>query len=678
MGSDKREINHNYEVIELAVQAKNEANVHSATIYNASDIQSNHSVNIDRLETHGDGHSNVLFDYVAQWIFHRDHLDRALERHHITSIAISGTIGIGLFVTSGELIAIAGSGGCVLGFILASFIVVGVMRSLAELVSVRPLSGALIDYPHTFVDPALGFAVAITYWLAQCLSMAALTSGAARIADNFAPSGSPPLDKSKKAGIVVGLLALTLLSNICGVKTYGRLERIVKWFKLLLIIGLCVLMVAINLGVGGARTGSAVGNYSENALPPYFNPAGFNDTKSAVGLSDGNESLGISGSSGRFLAVWTSVTLAMFACMGGDIVVVTAGEAKRPRNDLPPATRFMYWVPLSLYFIASLCVGFNINFADPDLFRAYSLKNTNSSHSPFIIVVKSTAIKILPNILNACFLISGYSAANTGLFVSSRTLFALAQQYGNEFLRSTLGKTNNGHTPIAAILCCSSFGLLALLGLADMSFNQPILSLSAFFTGSVACVYASECIAFLRFKAGLDHLHKRQVYSRDQHRYMSRHYRAHWQPMWAYIGLIGCVLIVIFSGWPAIYILRSRHHLLADKYLKTNVQLAADLIGAYAGPLLFCTLYLGWKIWHKTHIRPVSSLGLNVYILQEKFPGDEEIEVTIRTADPESQAALNGVQASAVIPNFASPNTLPEPLIQKLSRWGWESWSLMK
>lgn len=514
MATNKREFD--YDSIELAIPAKTVANVQSTTIYNTSDNQSGHSIQIDGSEAHGNEHSNWFFDQVAQWIFHRDYLDRALERHHITSIAISGTIGMGLFVTSGELIAIAGSGGCVLGFILASFVVVGVMRSLAELVSVRPLSGALIDYPHTFVDPALGFAVAVTYWLAQCLSMAALTSGAARIANDFAPSGSPPLDKGKRAGIVVGLLTLTLLSNICGVKTYGRLERVIKWFKLLLITGLCILMVAINLGVGGVRTGSAVGNYSENALPPYFNPAGFNETKSTLGPSDGNKSLGISGSPGQFLAVWTSVTLAMFACMGGDIVVVTAGEAKRPRKDLPPATRFMYWVPLSLYFFASLCVGFNINFADPDLFRAYSLSNTNTSHSPFIIVVKSTAIKVLPNFLNACFLISGYSAANTGLFVSSRTLFALAQQYGNKFLRSTLGKTNNGHTPIAAILCCSSFGLLALLGLADVSFNQPILSLSAFFTGSVACVYASECIAFLRFKAGLDHLHKRQVYSRDQ------------------------------------------------------------------------------------------------------------------------------------------------------------------
>ena len=32
------------------------------------------------------------------------------------------------------------------------------------MVSVRPLFSALMDYPHTFVDPALGFAVGMIYW----------------------------------------------------------------------------------------------------------------------------------------------------------------------------------------------------------------------------------------------------------------------------------------------------------------------------------------------------------------------------------------------------------------------------------------------------------------------------------------------------------------------------------
>ncbi|KAF2803245.1 uncharacterized protein BDZ99DRAFT_453470 [Mytilinidion resinicola] len=650
---------HSRSSIELSVRGKSGSVVQSGV--NEADVDSEHS---------NDG----WFDNVAQWIFHNDHLDRVLEKHHITSIAISGTIGIGLFITSGELIAVSGSAGCVLGYAIASLIVVGVYRCLAELVSVRPLSGALIDYPHTFVDPALGFAVAVTYCLAQCLSMAALTSGAARVADNFGPSGSPPLDKGKKTGIVIGLVTLTLFSNICGVKTYGRIERIVKWFKILLILLLCILMIVINLGVGGARMKPTVGNYSsEYAFTPYFNPAGFNDTTAHTPPTGNTE--GIPGGGGRFLAVWTSVTVGMFACMGGDIVVVTAGEARRPRKDLPTATRFMYWVPLGLYFITSLLVGFNINYTDRDLFRMYSLENTNTSHSPFIIVVKSTAIKALPDVLNACFLVSGYTAANTALYVSSRTLFATAQLYGNTFIKSTLGRTNNGHTPIAAIVFCSSFGFLALLGLADTSYNQPILTLSAFFTGAVACVYASQCIAFLRFKAGLDLLHERQVYSRDRPPYTTKHYRAHWQPWWAYVGLIGSCLIVFFSGWPAIYILNSRHHLTADKQLKTNVQLAADLIGAYAGPLVFLTLYLGWKFWHGTTVRPITALGVPVYVLQETFPGDEEPDASGRLPDAEN---LRRRGAARGVPGQPGPYAQREPTVQRMKWWLREAWGLMK
>jgi len=82
----------------------------------------------------------------------------------LIAIAFSGTVGIGIFVTTGELIGISGSLGCVVSFIGAAFIIIPVMRTLAELVSVRPVSGALFDYPHTFVDEALGFAVAISYW----------------------------------------------------------------------------------------------------------------------------------------------------------------------------------------------------------------------------------------------------------------------------------------------------------------------------------------------------------------------------------------------------------------------------------------------------------------------------------------------------------------------------------
>ena len=80
MATNKREFDHDYDSIELTIPAKTVANVQST-----SDNQSDHSIQIDGSEAHGNEHSNWFFDQVAQWIFHRDYLDRALERHHITS-----------------------------------------------------------------------------------------------------------------------------------------------------------------------------------------------------------------------------------------------------------------------------------------------------------------------------------------------------------------------------------------------------------------------------------------------------------------------------------------------------------------------------------------------------------------------------------------------------------------
>ena len=136
-------------------------------------------------------------------------------------------------MSSGQFIGIAGAPGSMLSFFFAGFIIIGVMRSLAELVSCRPVSGALIDYPHTFVDPALGFAVGVTYWfvndaayecqvnnipsLAQCISMATLTSAAARAAHDF---GLERLSYKDQSGIIIGLCLITLFSNICGVRVH--------------------------------------------------------------------------------------------------------------------------------------------------------------------------------------------------------------------------------------------------------------------------------------------------------------------------------------------------------------------------------------------------------------------------------------------------------------------------
>ena len=163
---------------------------------------------------------------------------------------------------------------------------------------------------------------------------------------------------------------------------------------------------------------------------------------------------------------------------------------------------------------------------------------------------------------------------------------SLAQDFGPPWMQRTVGRTSSNHTPIAAILLCSIFGLLTFLGVqntGDASLNQPILTLSVFFTSTQGCVYISQCIAFLRFKHGLDRLEKDEIFSRDSELYKRRHYRAYWQPGWAWVGLIGCALIIFFSGWPAIYIMVARKDLSTGSLLKPNKLFAADLVGDYSG-----------------------------------------------------------------------------------------------
>jgi len=96
--------------------------------------------------------------------YSREYLDRSLLRPHLTGITISGTIGAGLFISAGEIIAVSGSVGAIFSYLVAGLVVASTMYCLSEMVTARPLTGALITFPHHFVEPALGFAVATVYW----------------------------------------------------------------------------------------------------------------------------------------------------------------------------------------------------------------------------------------------------------------------------------------------------------------------------------------------------------------------------------------------------------------------------------------------------------------------------------------------------------------------------------
>ena len=113
------------------------------------------------------------------------------------------------------------------------------------------------------------------------------------------------------------------------------------------------------------------------------------------------------------------------------------------------------------------------------------------------------------------------TSRNSGLYVASRTLFVMAQKSELQIIRQTIGRTNHGHTPLAAIFVSFVPGFVAFLaikapsqtyqevycnlyphrGVADRM-GQPIARMGRLYVGPLLCIYVSQCIAYIRFKQG--------------------------------------------------------------------------------------------------------------------------------------------------------------------------------
>ncbi|KAL8838574.1 MAG: hypothetical protein Q9176_004971 [Flavoplaca citrina] len=334
--------------------------------------------------------------------------------------------------------------------------------------------------------------------------------------------------------------------------------------------------------------------------------------------------------------------MAMFQFMGGEIVLVTAGEAKRPMRNLPVAARYMYLLPISFYLVAILFVGLNINYLDPRLYHSHlpffissRLEGVQTAaRSPFVIVIQNAGISTLPGFLNAAYIFSAVTAANSALYVSSRTLFTLAQRSSYTRIRNTIGRTNNGHTPLAAITVSFLPGALAFLAVRakTMAFQELIHVFGRLYTGPMFCVFATQCLSFLRFIAAIKFY--KNTLNRDSDYYRQKHYRAHWQPLWAILGLVLCSLLMIFSGWAAIYDLaaKSKNVPRADSIV--------DLIATYLGPFLFFTLLIIYKLFYGTRIRSIDDMR-DVWFVRDASEKEEENGTARTTARARKAAPRN-------------------------------------
>lgn len=177
-------------------------------------------------------------------------LNRNLKSRHIQFLALSGAIGTGLFIGSGQILSLSGPLSAFLAYTITGFNLFCVINSLGEMATYLPIPGAVPIYAARFVDPALGFVLGWNYYYQLAIGVPIETTVSAIII-GFWPN-------SVSTGVWITVLTVPMVVvNCLPVGFYGEAEFVFGAIKLVTIVGLIVLMLVIDLG--GAPSGDRIG-----------------------------------------------------------------------------------------------------------------------------------------------------------------------------------------------------------------------------------------------------------------------------------------------------------------------------------------------------------------------------------------------------------------------------------
>ncbi|KAL1410422.1 hypothetical protein Q8F55_004433 [Vanrija albida] len=436
-----------------------------------------------------------------------DGVHRGMEQRHLQMYALAGTLGTGLFLTSGKAISHGGPAGALLAYITMGAIIFSMNVCLGEMATYAPISGGYLHFAERWLHPSVGFALGWQGVLGGCVSNASEVVAAA-ILISFWDTG---FSTAHQVGYIIALIVVCGVINFLGVRWFGESEFWFALIKIALIVGLILAGLIVDLGGGP--------NHDRIGFRYWKDPGAFN-------------AYVVPGSTGKFLGWFANLITAAYSFSGIEFIGMAAAEVKNPRVSIPKAVRRLF-IRLTLFYVLGiLIVGMLVPSNDPKLLQSTG----TAASSPFVLAFSRAGIKVLPSIINAAVLTSAVSACSTGIFNSSRKLYGLALRGQGP---SIFARTTAKGLPWVAVSFVSFWMLLAFLSLSDGS-NAALEWLSNITTLASFINWMAIAATFIRFKKGLE----AQGIDRK-----SLHYYSSLQPFHAWFCLIALSIIVFFSGW---------------------------------------------------------------------------------------------------------------------------------
>jgi GABA permease len=409
----------------------------------------------------------------------------------MTMIALGGVIGAGLFVGSGVVIKAAGPA-AVLSFVITGLLVVLVMRMLGEMAVALPAVGSFYEYARLAWNdrPALGelagFLTGWMYWYFWVIVVALEAVAGAGLIRYWLPNAPAWF-------ISLALLLSLTLTNLVSVKSFGEFEFWFASIKVAAIVGFLVLAGVYVLGLWPGVVPSVVNLTAHGGFAPN-----------------------------GVLPILTGAVAATGFYFGAEIVTLAAAEAAEPAKAVARATNWVVTRVLFFYVGSILLVVCLVPW------------NSAGIITPYVSALDAMGISAAAQIMNAVVLTAVLSALNSGLYASSRMLFALTRRGDAP---QGLAKLNRHGVPARAILLGTLFGYGAVI----MSYVSPdtVFAFLVNSYGTVAIfVYVLIAVSQLRLRARLE--------KEDPARLRVRMWAYPYLTYLAIAGMLGIVLAMAF------------------------------------------------------------------------------------------------------------------------------------
>ena len=398
-------------------------------------------------------------------------LKRGLKNRHVQLLAIGGAIGTGLFLGSGRSISLAGPS-ILLTYMITGIICFFIMRALGELLLSNLDHHSFIDFVEEYLGDRAAFITGWTYWFCWLsLAMADLTA-----VGLYMQYWIPWMPQWIPALVV---LAVLLVMNLTAVKHFGEIEF---WFALIKVIAIVSLII---IGLIMILTGFTT-NAGAAAFDNLWNYGGWFPN----------------GTMGFIL----SFQMVVFAFTGIELVGLTAGETENPKKVIPMAINN---IPLRiiLFYIGSLAIIMSI----------YPWIAVDPNSSPFVAVFNAVGILAAASIVNFVVLTSAASATNSGIFSTSRMIYALSKR---GHAPSRMKRLTNHAVPYQATL----FSAAALLFTVVLNYVMPesvFIMITSISTFCFIYIWAIIVVCHLKYRKQRPALAKQSTFKMPLYPFMN-------------------------------------------------------------------------------------------------------------------------------------------------------------